>query len=264
MTQAKQKDLLGREDAQETAPVPHTPTPPAIPQEDIGLAGKFDESDWTIPAWFLVQPSSQEFPTAKEGQFATKDGRVADSLIVVPLRIAATRAMWPREMGEGRSPECASNDRIGGRPFGDFTPYDSGIPDEYRCEECPQYGDEPWSMEHGCFKGYAILVALQTDDDEPAIIRVKGTSVAPIKQKLLAHFQPRPGRVPKPVWTMSFEITSEKAETAKGKYYVLSPRLLGPVEDPNHYRDLARHLAGVSVEAVEEDIPVDESEEPMD
>jgi len=229
--------------------------PPAIPQEDIGLAGHFDESDFVIPGWFLVQPSSQDFPDAKAGQFATRDGRVADSLKVVVLRIAATRALWPKEMGEGRRPLCASNDRVHGRPFGDT---DGG---EVLCQDCGHYSDNPWDGEDGCYKGYAILMALIDSDDEPAVIRIKGTSMAPVRQKLLSHFQPRPGRVPMPVWAKKFEFTSEKGENVKGKFYIIIPKLIGATGNPDHYRDLARHLAGVSVEAVEEEPPFEEEEQ---
>lgn len=239
---------------------PRQEIPPAIPQEDIGLSGQYDESDWVIPAWFLVQPTSTEFEDAKPGQFATRDGRVEDSLKVVVLRIAATRALWPKEMGEGRRPLCASNDRVHGRPFDAFSPYDTPIPDEYRCEDCPHYEDNPWEGEAGCYKGYAILMALVDSDDEPAVIRIKGTSMAPIKQKLLSHFQPRPGRVPMPVWAKVFELRSEKGENVKGKFFIVTPKLVGATEDPDHYRDLARHLAGVSVEAVEEEEPPFEEE----
>ena len=274
MTEPK-KDLLGRNtEPQETAPAVRQPTPPAIPQEDLGLAGQFDESDFVIPAWFLVQPTSQDFPDAEPGQFATRDGRKADSLKVVVLRIAATRALWPKEMGEGRRPLCASNDRVQGRPFGDFEPYDSWgkaeHQDEIRCQDCGHYNDNPWDDESGkdgCYKGYAILMALVDDDDEPAVIRIKGTSMSPVKQKLLSHFQLRPGRVPMPVWAKVFELHSEKGENVKGKFFIVTPKLVGATENPDHYRDLARHLAGVSVEAVEEDLPFEEEgqeEEPFE
>lgn len=266
MAQPKQ-DLLGRStERQETAPVPREPAPLAIPQEDIGLAGQFDESDFVIPGWFLTQPTSQDFPDAKPGQFATRDGRVADSLKVVVLRIAATRALWPKEMAEGRRPLCASNDRVTGRPFGDFQPYATPIPDEYRCQDCPHYEDNPWNGDEGCYKGYAILMALVDSEGEPAVIRIKGTSMAPVKQKLLSHFQPRPGRVPMPVWSKVFELGSEKSENVKGKFFIVTPKLIGATDDPDHYRDLARHLAGVSVEAVDEEPPFEEEgqEEPFE
>lgn len=236
---------------------PRPPTgPPAVPQEDIGLTGQYDESDFVIPGWFLTQPTSQDFPDAKPGQFATRDGRVADKLKVVVLRIAATRALWPKEMAEGRRPLCASNDRVTGRPFGDFKPYSDD--DYFFCKDCPHHDDNPWEIEVGCFKGYAILFALPDAEDEPGVIRIKGTSMAPVKQKLLSHFQPRPGRVPIPVWAKLFELTSEKGENVKGKYFVVVPKLLGDVEDQESYRLLAAHLAGVSVEAVEEELPFEE------
>lgn len=262
MTQAKQKDLLGRTEPQQTAPVPREPAPLAVPQEDIGLSGQYDKTDWVVPSLFVVQPTSQDFPDAKPGQFAMRDGRVADSLIVVPLRIAATRAMWPAEMSEGRSPLCASNDRVHGRPFGDA---EGG---EVLCQECGHYSDEPWdgNGDPKCLKGYALLVAIQDFDDDPAIIRIKGTSVSPVKQRLLAHFQPRPGRTPRPVWTRVFTLTTELVKSAKGTFYILVPKLVGDVEDDAQYAALARHLAGVSVEAVEEEPPFEEEgqEEPFE
>ena len=237
---------------------------PQVPPEDLGLVGEYDESDFTVPGWFLVQPTSTEFEGVKAGTFATKDGRTAETLRVVILRMAATRALWPREMGEGRRPLCASNDRIEGRPFGEFKPY---VPDGGKifCRECPHYDDTPWNGDAGCYKGYAILFVLIDEDDEPGVIRVKGTSVGPVKQKVLSHFQPRPGRFPMPVWAKVFEFGSEKGESAKGNYFVLNPKLVGDAENVEHYRQLAQHLAGVKVGAVEEEeVPIDDEPIPDD
>lgn len=223
-------------------------TMPTVPMADRGLTGHFDESDQVIPAWFLVQPTSTEFPDAEQGQFATADGRKADSLIIVALRIAATRALWPQEMSEGRRPLCGSQDRFEGQPFGDYMPYeyDGGT---YLCQDCPHSEDQPWTVENGCYKGYAILMAVQgidgeKVDDEPAVIRIKGTSMAPVKAKMISHFlRPKAG----PVWSKVFELTSELATSDKGKYYIVVPRLVTNVADPKRYSDLARELAGVNV-----------------
>lgn len=243
----------------EKAVVPRQETAPAVPMEDIGLSGNYDQSDFTVPVWALVQSTSTEFDDAKPGQFATRDGRILDRLIVVPLRIAATRTLWPEQMGEGRRPLCASNDRVDGRPFGEFVPYDSPIPDVYRCADCPHIDDQPWTTEHGCYKSYALLCALVDYDDEPAIIRVKGTSVAPFRDRLLAHSMPRGRRAGSPVWTREFILNSEEGDSAKGKYHILMPRLESVLPDPEPYHLLALELAGVAVEAVED---VAEEEEP--
>lgn len=241
---------------EETAVAPRQETAPALPMADRGLTGHFDESDQVIPAWFLVQPTSTEFPDAQAGQFATADGRVAESLIIVPLRIAATRTLWPQEMSEGRRPLCGSQDRFEGQPFGDYVPYEGGEVG-YLCQHCPHSEDQPWTVENGCYKGYAILMAIQgidgdTVDDEPAVIRIKGTSMAPVKAKLISHFlRPKAG----PVWSKVFELTSELATSDKGKYYIVTPRLVTNVADPQRYGDLARELARVNVV---EETPIEE------
>ncbi len=254
----------------ETAVAERPEAMPAVPMADRGLTGNFDESDQVIPAWFLVQPTSTEFPDAEQGQFATADGRVADSLIIVPLRIAATRALWPAEMGDGRRPLCGSQDRFEGQPFGDYVPYDSpaGEPASrdgggYLCQECPHSEDQPWTVENGCYKGYAILFAVQgidaeAVDDEPGVLRIKGTSMAPVKAKLLSHFLRKNAG---PVWSKSFELTSELATSDKGKYYIVVPRLVTNVADPQRYGDLARELAGVNVV---EETPIEEEGGEMD
>lgn len=244
-----------------TAVAERPETMPALPMADRGLTGHFDESDQVIPAWFLVQPTSTEFPDAEQGQFATADGRKADSLIIVPLRIAATRALWPPEMSEGRRPLCGSQDRFEGQPFGEYVPYDTRA-DSYLCQDCPHGNDEPWTVENGCYKGYAILMAVQgidgeKVDDEPGVIRIKGTSMQPIKAKMISHFLRKNAG---PVWSKVFELTSELATSDKGKYYIVVPRLVTNVADPKRYGDLARELAGVNVA---EEPPIEE-EGPMD
>jgi hypothetical protein len=147
-----------------------------------------------------------------------------------------------------------------GRPFNNFKPYESEIPDEYRCHECPHVDDKPWELEAGCFHSYGLLCALVDYDDEPAIIRIKGTSFAPFRDRVLAHSLRRGRRGASPVWARSFAFGSEYVESAQGSYWVLAPQLEAVLDDPEPYAAMARELAGVRVEAVEE-VPDDDTDE---
>lgn len=228
-------------------------TLPEIAPESLGLVGEYDESDLTIPCWYLVQRTSTSFPDAKPGQFATRDGRVADSLIIVPLRIAATRALWPEGKADGR-PICASNDRVYGRPFGEAQ-------EQHLCRECGHYDDKPWTTERGkgCYRGYALIMAVQSQDDEIALMRLKGTSVKPFKTIVLSHFLRRRGQTPQPAWSKTFEFRAEEQNTEEGPVYVLMPKLLPNTKETKPYQEMAQHLRDVRVEAVEPEAFEDES-----
>ena len=250
-------------------PAPAAPGVPAAPAGGAGLSGKFDETDWVIPSLLLVQPTSQLGLDLPVGDLAMRDGRHWPELRVVLLSIAATRTYFPKEASESLRPYCSSVDRVVGRPFEGFTPYDiqTNPPGEgfYLCERCPHYEDQPWDLDEGCYRGYAVLMALVDNEDELVIMRVKGTSVGPFKQKILSLFRPRPRTMVVPdTWDYVFDLSAELVEEPGRKYCRLVPVMVGFNPEKESYRDLAASIAPqlpATWAAEEEPEPIEPDEE---
>lgn len=248
----------------------------AIPAESVGLTGQADQDDILTPTCSIVQPGSAD-ERGDAGDFYFADGTNVKELDVIVLEIAFTRALWGARGDGNNAPLCRSVDREMGmtlKPV-EVTGKDDGsnradgqmvfIP----CAQCRHQNDDKFGPSVGsCKPGFTLM--LYDDDHGPFLFFVKGSAIQPVKRQIVSPALRRTQRHLSPDhWTHSWSWKTEKRENDKGKFFVPVLTDLGPVEDPDAYRDLAISLRGrvgdqatqaiINEEVGQQEMPDDES-----
>lgn len=225
------------------------PTLPAVPEEDmLGVSGDLDASDIITPVCSIVQPTSGSDRGAP-GRYWWPDGHAVESMDVVVLLFAGTRTLWaPRSDGES-APICRSPDRRMGMTTKPTLvvraaqvkkdKLSDGEMSYVPCEWCPHANDDPFKSGEGlCKPGYSLL--LYNEERGPFLFFVKGAAMRIIKSTIVSPALLRLQRkLPAVPWETEYHWGIRQVENDKGKFYVPDISVLGPVDEPTPYREMA-------------------------
>jgi len=241
-----------------------------VPYDEELYGGAWDSGDTPGGIAFIgiVQPLTEgDLPSGHLWIGRGNDRRdLGEAVDVVLLRVSPTRAARaPFSSGE-RIPYCTSPDRITGHPRNTekalaFLGLSAHVT-ELLCANCSHYMDAPWDMEAGCFKQMTALVWIPSLEEIGQLI-IRGMSFQPFRDGAIGR-QVLPRKIGKKVlaprqpWYFALvSLTAEKQENARGKYWTLRTEVSRLFVDTEllHYRQMARELVGLTLEAVEDTEP---------
>lgn len=198
--------------------------------EDVG------REDLVIPRMSLVQPTSD---SDEKGKFLINLTEEAKSLVhMVLLKLTKGRVYFDKKDLNAEHPICGSGDRKVPAPF--FTNEEpERQPMNAVCEGCvsAEWGDK--GEPPPCAESYTLL-GMDTAEHMPFFIAYKGMAIKAVKMLLtmvqLKLETPKHRKLQSMACDFSFEMTSQKKENKKGKFYIPVFKKLTYLED-TPYRD---------------------------
>lgn len=246
---------------------PWSPRALATPEDVVSQLDIFvtaEPEDLVLPIVRLVQGVSRTADRKRAGWFYSNVHEdYKERLQVAIFGRRKTRSLF-REGDFESPPVCVSDDAVAPR-----TPVEvAGIETGPTCRECPfaQWG----SARSGTGRGQACRVAhnllcydLDEDGWGPFILRVTGTSIAPLRRYITAQ---RFRRQRAPSYALETIITAEDRTFEAGQAFVMkfTPGKTLPPEVADLVRQVALRYAGVEVpaEGEEEGEVVEDGSEP--